>query len=169
MFFHLLCLFPLFLFFSLNLPARTITLSLDKQHFIESDTATILPSLRLACKTEYSAQTYQKKVSYRKEPLSETDAAFIFSFFSCSYVISLVLSSRKLDQTLTRATTTTPDLYSSLQKGLWLPSLVSFKSFQEWSYFTRLLFSQRKMRVICEYFVFQVFLTNSLRNFCKGF
>lgn len=67
-----------------------------------------------------------------------------------------VLSSRKLSQILTKAATAA-DLYSALKKGHWLPHLVSFKSFQEWSYSTTLPFSQRKIRVDYGYFTFQVF------------
>lgn len=49
-----------YFFLSLNLPARTITLSLDKQHSVKPDSK-ILQRLRLACKTECCAQTEEKK------------------------------------------------------------------------------------------------------------
>lgn len=53
------------------------------------------------------------------------------------------LSSSKLHQILTaKEARITPELYSSLQTGHWLPSLIPSKSFQEWSYLARLLSSQ---------------------------
>lgn len=116
--FHLLYLFLLFLFLSMNLPARTITLSLDKQHFIESDTAMILPSLRLARKTECCAQTYWKS------ELKERAIIIIwlpqhqpFLFLPCFYVVCLVLSSRKLDQILATRVTTTNSVHFSPKKS----------------------------------------------------
>lgn len=153
-FFHVvssLLLIPSIYFLSLNLPARTITLNLDKQHFVKPDTTTILQCLRLGCKTECCAQTKEKKKKRATRKSCYLTQTLYQSFFPCFYVVCLIFKETESDFNKSNSS-------CRQKKGQhWLPYLVSFKSFKEWPYFIMLPFSQRKIRVVCGYFTFQVF------------